>query len=139
MATKARKKTGTGKKTRGTFTERVSKRVQKFGEWIEKTTPKFASAPKSDVSDALTSIGETLVTVAEALPKLNGWAPPSRSGKFAVGDVVVFKPAKAAELIEAGLYTKTDLNGEHEVVAVAGRKVKLAAGLFQSLYVTKAA
>lgn len=139
MARTRTKKTGTGKKTRGTFTERVSKRIQKFGEWIEKTTPRFASAPKSDVSDGLTAIGESLVHVAEALPKLNGWAPPTRSGKFVVGDMVVFKPLRAEELVKAGLYTKSDLNGEHEIIAVAGRKVKLAAGLFQNLYVTKSA
>lgn len=141
MASKKPKaaKTSTGKKARAPFSERVEKRILKFGEWAEKIIPRFSSAPKSDVPDALTEIVSTLATTVEDLKKLNGWSPPTRSPSFAVGDMVAFKPAKLDELVAAGLYTKSDLAGEHEILAIAGRKVKLEAGLFQNLYVTKAA
>ena len=140
MASK-KKSTGSAgtKKTRGTFTERFSKKITKLGEWTEKMIPRFASAPKSDVGDALTVVNENLVAIAEALPKLNGWAPATRSAAFAVGDSVTFKPKKLAELVAAGFYDKSVLDGEHEIEAIAGRKVKLACGVFQSLYVTKSA
>lgn len=138
MATKARKSTGT-KKKRAPFIDRFNKRVAKFAEWTQKMTPKFASEPKGDVADALGSVEGNLVTLSEAVSKLNGWAPPTRSQGFAVGDSVVFKKNKIDELVKAGLYSKEDLAGEHEVIAVAGRKVKLTVGLFQNLYVTKSA
>jgi hypothetical protein len=133
----AKKTAASAKKTRGTFTERFAKKIEKLGEWSEKMLPRFATAPKSDVSDALGVISENFVAIIEAVPKLNGWNPPTRSPAFAVGDSVTFKPKKIEELVKAGVYTKNELEGEHEIVAIAGRKVKLPIGLFQSLYVSK--
>lgn len=141
MASKKKAASGgtSTKKKRGPFTDRVEKRIMKFGEWAEKIIPRFSTAPKSDVPDALTEIVSTLATTVEDLKKLNGWAPPTRSPSFTVGDMVSFKPKKAEELIKAGVYSKADLEGEHEIKALAGRKVKLDIGLFQNLYVSKAA
>lgn len=136
----AKKTTSTSaKKTRASFMERFAKKVEKLGEWSEKMLPRFATAPKTDVSDALSSVSENFVAIIDALPKLNGWAPPTRNPAFAVGDSVTFKPKKIEELVKAGVYTKNELEGEHEIVAIAGRKVKLPIGLFQSLYVSKSA
>lgn len=142
MASKKSTGTSTKKKTataRAPFVDRFTKKITKLGEWTEKMLPRFATAPKSDVSDALSVVSENLVAIIDALPKLNGWSPPTRSGAFVVGDSVTFKPKKVEELVKAGFYTKADLDGEHEIIAINGRKIKLPVGLFQSLYVSKSA
>ena len=135
----SRKKPAEGKKrNRRKFMDLFKARIEALDEWIQKTSPKFASAPKSDVADGLQVVSETLVTIAEALPKLNGWAPPAGSTKFVVGDSVTFKKDRAAKLVKEGAFTADELDGEHEIVAVVGRRVKLERlGLFQNLFVTK--
>lgn len=135
----AKARTSKPKKKRAPFLTRFTARITKFNEWVVKMTPKFESAPKTDVSEALANVGENLSAAIDALPKLGDWAPPARSPAFAVGDTVTFKKDKLDEQVKAGLYEKSTLSGSHEILAIAGRKVKLACGVFQSLYVTKSA
>jgi len=127
------------RKKRAPFMDRFNGRIVKLKEWVDKVQPKFASAPQPEVGDSLSAIVDSLEAIIEAVPKLKSWAPATGSSKFAVGDAVSFKKEKLDELVTAGLYKKSDLEGKHEIEAVAGRKVKLACGLFQSLYVSKAA
>lgn len=137
MAKTARTAKSKTKKTRAPFVERFTARVAKLKIWAEKTQPRFATAPDSDIADALGGLGDTIDGILESIPKLKSWTPPTRSPAFVVGDEVVFKPKKLEELIKSGAYKKGELDGVHEIVAIAGRKVRLPSGLFQSLYVTK--
>lgn len=140
MASKKKTGAATGaKKKRAPFVDRVTSKITKFKAWIVKTTPRFASAPKSDVADSLSAMDDSADAILDALPKLNGWAPPTRSAAFVEGDTVTFKKDKAAKLVKEGAYSASELEGEHEVLAVVGRRVKLQLGLFQSLFVTKSA
>jgi hypothetical protein len=137
MAKAAAKKPAGDKKKRAPFLTRFAMRIAKLKEWVTKTQPKFSSAPSTDVSDSLGAIGDSVDSIMESLPALAKWTPPTRSAAFAVGDTVTFKKDKLDELVKSGLYTKDDLGGEHEIVGVAGRKVKLECGVFTMLLVSK--
>lgn len=138
----SKKKTGgaTGaKKKRAPFIDRVTSKITKLQTWITKTVPRFASAPKSDVADSLGAMGDSAEAILDALPKLSDWSPPTRGAAFSEGDLVSFKKDRAAKLVKEGAYSADELSGEHEILAVVGRRVKLKIGLFQSLFVTKSA
>ncbi|HEV3059731.1 MAG TPA: hypothetical protein VGY48_15880 [Vicinamibacterales bacterium] len=130
---------GHSKRKHTPFMDRFSKRIMKTKEWATKTAARFAGAPNRDVADSLGAISDSLDAIVEALPKLKDWTPPARGPSFGVGDSVSFKPEKIAELIEAGFFKKGTLEGEHEIEAINGRKVKLACGIFQSRELRKSA
>jgi len=127
------------KRKRTPFMDLFSKRIQKMKEWAGRTAARFSGAPSSDVSDSLGAISDSLDAIAETLPKLKDWTPPQRGPSFSVGDSVAFKPEKITELVEAGFFKKGVLDGEHEIEAINGRKVKLACGIFQSRELQKSA
>lgn len=129
----------TSKRKRAPFVERFGKRIDKLKEWAVKTQPRFATAPESDIADSLEALSTTADAIMKALPGLKGWSPPTTRQAFAVGDSVSFKKDRVEELVKAGFYTKGDLNGQHEITAINGRKVKLPLGVFQSLYLSKSA
>ena len=119
------------------FIDRFTARVSKTLDWAKKTQARFGNAPSADVSDALLDIATACSTALNKMGTLKGWAPTMRSPSFGVGDMVLFKKPALDELLKSGLYKKADMEGQHKVEAVAGRKVKLSVGVFASRLVTK--